>query len=111
MDRRGHADHEITVERDRQVVPRIGQKLGRPAGIDGVVEDIGRDAVEHGRVARFKDVDFQEHGPFTVLLRGRGRRGCLACYNGGGGLEFNGFHEENGMAKVVRFTRRAAPRF
>ena len=40
MDRGRHAHHQSLVgdDGDGQVMPRVGEELGRPTGIDGVVE-------------------------------------------------------------------------
>src|SRR5262249_48720093 len=49
---------------------RVGQELSRPAGIDGVVEDARRHAVEYRSIARFEDADSRRHR--TLQLRSRG---------------------------------------
>ena len=61
MERRGHADHHASVERDGQVVARVGEKFGRPAWVDGVVEYLRRDVVEHRGVAGAEQADGVAH--------------------------------------------------
>jgi hypothetical protein len=64
---RRHADDLGAVDRDREVVPRIGKELGRRAGIDRVVEDASRHAVENRGVTGPKQSDHRVHR--ACLLR------------------------------------------
>jgi hypothetical protein len=43
-----HADNEVVIERDHEVMSRIGEELRAPPRVDRVVEDVAGDVVEDG---------------------------------------------------------------
>ena len=61
VDGGSHPDDPALVDRHGEVVPRVGEELGRPSRVDGVVEDAGRDVVEHGGVAGAEQADDWAH--------------------------------------------------
>ena len=43
-------------------MPRVGEELGRPPGIDRVVEDAWSHAIENRGIIRAEDTDGRTHG-------------------------------------------------
>ena len=85
VDRRCHPDNHVAVERDRQVMPPVGEELGGPARVDRVVEDLRRNAVEQGGVPGAEKPDGRAHrdsvlsqaDPAVSLIRAAERK--AAC--------------------------------
>jgi hypothetical protein len=66
-----HPDDEVAVERDDQVVPRVAEELVTPLWVDGVVEHVGRDVVEHVGFVRPEDADCNGHRVIPSESEGR----------------------------------------
>ena len=49
-----HADDDAHIDRDDEMVPRIGKELGGPARVYGVIEHSHGDTLEHGRIVSAK---------------------------------------------------------
>jgi len=61
VDRRRHTDNTLRVDRDREVVARVGGKLRAPAIVDRTVEDVWRNPTERGYVTSAEQPDLDGH--------------------------------------------------
>ena len=57
-----HADDEITVDRDGEVMARVREELRAPSGVDRVVEDVVGDVVEDTGFIGAEESDGEWHG-------------------------------------------------
>ncbi len=69
MHTRRHADHLVAVERNREVMPRVGKELCRPSGIDRVIEDSRRNVCQHRAITWAEQSDSHFFSPSSRSSR------------------------------------------
>jgi hypothetical protein len=74
MHRRREADHDAgVVDRDREMMPCVREKFGRPRRVDAAVEDVGGDVGEDAGIGRAEDPDLDRHGRHLIRAPGSSR--------------------------------------